>query len=103
MLSHKFQLEDTDPDIHCSAGVGCYSWGPGSDTYVFFVNLQNEVVILWKDLNTTITRYGDPYFITSSLLRQLSGGIRVVCVQANYLFRYSVPYSASLPLAALYF
>ncbi|KAL2038406.1 hypothetical protein N7G274_008745 [Stereocaulon virgatum] len=35
-------------------GVGCYSWGPGSDTYVFFVNPQNEVNILWKDLNTTI-------------------------------------------------
>jgi len=35
------------------AGVGCYSWGPSSDTYVFFINLQNEVNILWKDLNTT--------------------------------------------------
>ena len=32
-------------------GVGCYSWGPGSNTYVFFINLQNEVEILWKDLN----------------------------------------------------
>ncbi|KAL2053207.1 hypothetical protein ABVK25_006532 [Lepraria finkii] len=37
------------------AGVGCYSWGPGSDTYVFFVNLQSEVNILWKDLNTTVS------------------------------------------------
>ena len=36
------------------AGVGCYSWGPGSDTYVFFVNRDNEINILWKDLNTTI-------------------------------------------------
>ena len=36
------------------AGVGCYSWGPGSDTYVFFVNLQNEINILWKELNTTL-------------------------------------------------
>ena len=35
------------------AGVGCYSWGPGSNTYVFFINLQDEVNILWKDLNTT--------------------------------------------------
>ncbi|KAL9137008.1 MAG: hypothetical protein Q9175_001792 [Cornicularia normoerica] len=35
-------------------GVGCYSWGPGSDTYVFFINLQNEVNILWKELNTTL-------------------------------------------------
>ena len=37
------------------AGIGCYSWGPGSDTYVFFVNLDNEINILWKDLNTTLT------------------------------------------------
>lgn len=36
------------------AGVACYSWGPGSDTYVMFVNLQDEVNILWKDLNTTL-------------------------------------------------
>ena len=35
------------------AGVGCYSWGPGSDTYVFFTNLDNEIEILWKDLNTS--------------------------------------------------
>ena len=35
-------------------GVGCYSWGPTSDTYVFFINLQNEVNILWKELNTTL-------------------------------------------------
>ena len=34
-------------------GVGCYSWGPGSNTYVFFVNLKNEVEILWKDLNAS--------------------------------------------------
>lgn len=35
------------------AGVGCYSWGPGSNVYVMFVNLQDEINILWKDLNTT--------------------------------------------------
>ena len=38
-------------DYNGHAGVGCYSWGPGSNTYVFFINLQNEVNILWKDLN----------------------------------------------------
>ena len=37
------------------AGVGCYSWGPDSDTYVFFVNTDDEINILWKDLNTTLT------------------------------------------------
>lgn len=36
------------------AGVGCYSWGPGSETYVFFINLDDEVNILWKELNTTL-------------------------------------------------
>ena len=36
------------------AGVGCYSWGPGSNTYVFFTNLNNEIDILWKDLNTSL-------------------------------------------------
>lgn len=36
------------------AGVGCYSWGPTSDTYVFFVNMDNKVNILWKELNTTL-------------------------------------------------
>lgn len=35
------------------AGVGCYSWGPTSDTYVFFINLEHEINVLWKDLNTT--------------------------------------------------
>lgn len=36
------------------AGVGCFSWGPGSVSYVFMVNLQNQVEIWWKDLNTTL-------------------------------------------------
>lgn len=36
------------------AGVGCYSWGPGSNTYVFFTNLDSQLNILWKDLNTSL-------------------------------------------------
>jgi len=35
------------------AGIGCYSWGPGSVTYLMMVNLDNTVQMLWKDLNTT--------------------------------------------------
>lgn len=46
--------QQTFPGFNGHGGVGCYSWGPGSDTYVFFINLQNEVNILWKDLNTTL-------------------------------------------------
>ena len=47
------QEEDFD-DYNSHAGVACYTWGPGSNIYVMFVNLQNEVEILWKDLNTTL-------------------------------------------------
>ena len=47
--------EEDFNDYNGHAGVGCYTWGPGSNTYVIFVNLQNEVNILWKDLNTTLT------------------------------------------------
>lgn len=36
------------------AGIGCYSWGEGSVSYVMMVNLDNQVNLLWKDLNTTI-------------------------------------------------
>jgi hypothetical protein len=31
------------------AGVGCYSWGPGSVWYAMMVNLQNDVNVLWRD------------------------------------------------------
>jgi hypothetical protein len=37
------------------AGVGCYSWGPGTVTYVMFVNLDNSVEFYWKDTNTNTT------------------------------------------------
>jgi len=36
------------------AGVGCYSWGPGSVSYVMMVNLNNQVNIMWKDLNASV-------------------------------------------------
>lgn len=34
------------------AGVGCYSWGPGTTTYVMMVNSQDTVEVWWKDTNT---------------------------------------------------
>ncbi|PPJ55533.1 hypothetical protein CBER1_05374 [Cercospora berteroae] len=37
------------------AGVGCYSWGPGTVTYVMFVNEQNAAEFWWKDTNTNVT------------------------------------------------
>lgn len=36
------------------AGIGCYSWGGGSVTYLMLVNPDSQVVILWKELNTTL-------------------------------------------------
>jgi len=36
------------------AGIGCYSWGPGSVTYLMMVNLDDTVQMLWKDLNSSV-------------------------------------------------
>ena len=35
------------------AGIACFSWGDDSITYVMLVNLQAQLEIWWKDLNTT--------------------------------------------------
>lgn len=35
------------------AGVGCYSWATGTVSYAFMMNLDQEIEILWKDLNTS--------------------------------------------------
>jgi hypothetical protein len=35
------------------AGIGCYSWGPGTVNYAMMVNLNNDINILWKDMNNT--------------------------------------------------
>ena len=34
--------------MNAQAGVGCYSWGPGTVTYVFMVDLGNSLNIYWK-------------------------------------------------------
>ncbi|KAL8952386.1 MAG: hypothetical protein Q9222_001695 [Ikaeria aurantiellina] len=49
-----WQMQQTFDGYNAHAGVGCYSWGPGSDTYVFFMTPSDELSILWKDLNTTL-------------------------------------------------
>ena len=49
-----WEQQQTFDNYNGHAGVGCYSWGPGSDTYVFFVDMNNEINILWKDLNTSL-------------------------------------------------
>lgn len=45
-----YQQEWQDKNGH--AGLGCYSWGPGTTTYVMMVNSQNTVEVWWKDTNT---------------------------------------------------
>ncbi|KAI5362178.1 hypothetical protein Slin14017_G074150 [Septoria linicola] len=47
------QLTWNDKDGH--AGVGCYSWGPGTVTYVMFVNSDSTVEFWWRDTNTNLT------------------------------------------------
>ncbi|KAL8728501.1 MAG: hypothetical protein Q9181_005320 [Wetmoreana brouardii] len=51
---NEWDLQQTFERYNGHAGVGCYSWGPGSNTYVFFINMENELNILWKDLNITL-------------------------------------------------
>lgn len=39
-------------NLNGHAGVGCYSWGEGTVTYVMFVDLDNTVNFYWKDTDT---------------------------------------------------
>ncbi|KAF2429622.1 hypothetical protein EJ08DRAFT_670910 [Tothia fuscella] len=48
----EYQEDWKDKNGH--AGVGCYTWGPGTTTYTMMVNLENTVEIWWKDTNTSI-------------------------------------------------
>lgn len=48
-----WQNQKTWAGFNGHAGVGCYSWAPGTTTYAMMVNLQNSVEIWWKDTNTT--------------------------------------------------
>ncbi|TID12799.1 hypothetical protein E6O75_ATG09964 [Venturia nashicola] len=36
------------------AGVGCYSWLPGTTTYAMFVNQDNVVETWWKDTDSNV-------------------------------------------------
>lgn len=45
--------------MNAHAGVGCYSWGPGSTTYAMMVNQQNTAEIWWKDTNSNLTSTDD--------------------------------------------
>lgn len=51
----EWEYQATWSDYNGHAGVGCYSWGPGTVTYAMFVNLANTVEFWWKDTNTNLT------------------------------------------------
>lgn len=51
----EWQYQATWDNYNGHAGVGCYSWGPGTTTYVMFVNLANTVEFWWRDTNTNVT------------------------------------------------
>lgn len=46
-------LEEDTWGMSAHAGVGCYSWLPGTTTYAMMVDSSNTVEIWWKDTNGT--------------------------------------------------
>lgn len=46
---------ETLKGYNAHAGVGCYSWGPGTVTYLMASDLSSTVNILWKDLSENRT------------------------------------------------
>lgn len=46
---------ETLEGYNAHAGVGCYSWGPGTVTYLMASDLSDTVNILWKDLSQNLT------------------------------------------------
>ena len=50
-----WQHQGSFSDMNGHAGVGCYSWGPGTVTYVMFVNSVNTGKVFWRDTNTNLT------------------------------------------------
>jgi hypothetical protein len=49
-----WSYQDSFPDVNGHAGIGCYSWGPGTVTYVMMVNDADTAEVYWKDTNTSI-------------------------------------------------
>jgi len=47
-------VQDHWPNMNTQAGVGCYSWGLGTVTYVFMVDLDDTLNIYWKDTNSSL-------------------------------------------------
>lgn len=53
--NNTWQFQNTFENMNGHAGVGCFSWGPGTVTYVMMVNEENTVEFWWRDTNTNLT------------------------------------------------
>lgn len=52
--SDTWEKQEHWPNLNSQAGVGCYTWGPGTVQYVFMLDLANTMSIFWKDTNSTL-------------------------------------------------
>jgi len=50
-----WEYQTTFENKNGHAGVGCYSWGKGTVTYVMMVNNENTAEVWWRDTNTNLT------------------------------------------------
>ncbi|KAF2644169.1 hypothetical protein P280DRAFT_226235 [Massarina eburnea CBS 473.64] len=41
--------------MNAHAGVGCFSWGPGTVTYAMMVDEKNTATVWWKDTDTNVS------------------------------------------------
>ena len=55
----EWKYQQSWKNLNGHAGVGCYSWGPGTSTYVMLVNEANTVEFWWKDTNSNTTATAD--------------------------------------------
>lgn len=51
----KWAFQQSWLELNGHAGVGCYSWGEGTVTYVMFSDLSDTVNFYWKDTNSNTT------------------------------------------------
>lgn len=73
------------------AGVGCYSWGEGSVTYVMFVDQKNTVNFYWKDADTNATSN------SSHPINQWTNCKQVTCTTKYHSHLTNLKASISIP------
>jgi hypothetical protein len=73
---NKWERVKTWSGFNAHAGVGCYSWGPGTTTYAMMANQNNDVEFWWKDTNPNIT--SSETHPTQAWVNSTAGAIRGV-------------------------